>query len=248
VILKFDGKTIASSSDLPRIVGSTKPGSKVTMQVWRKGTQPGTCRWWSEKSPTRRSRRAAARGAKPAERAANRLGLVVSELTAEQKRELKVNGGLLIEDVRNNGSTGRLRPGDVILALITRGESIELRTTEQFNRQLAQFDKSANVTLLVRRGELQTFVTIKGLPEKADGVSQATKLTLVSRHYCHLCQEMEQALAAPCWLSSASTLKCSTSTPIRRSKPSTMNSSRCCCTTARNSATTSSTSAKSVII
>jgi serine protease Do len=38
VILKFDGKTIGSSSDLPRIVGSTKPGSKVTIQVWRKGT------------------------------------------------------------------------------------------------------------------------------------------------------------------------------------------------------------------
>jgi serine protease Do len=114
-----------------------------------------------EKVATRSSR-----GAKPAERAANRLGLVVSELSAEQKRELKVNGGLLIEDVR--GSTGRvdLRPGDVILALITRGESIELRTTEQFNKLLAQFDKSANVTLLVRRGELQTFVTIKGLPDR----------------------------------------------------------------------------------
>ena len=26
-------------------------------------------------------------------------------------------------------------------------------------------------------------------------MSQATKLTLVSRRYCHLCQEMEQALA-----------------------------------------------------
>ena len=59
-----------------------------------------------------------------------------------------------------------LRPGDVILALITRGENIEIKSSDQFNRLLAQFDKSANVTLLVRRGELQTFVTIKGLPER----------------------------------------------------------------------------------
>ena len=35
VILKFDGKTVTNSSDLPRIVGATRPGSKVTMQLWR---------------------------------------------------------------------------------------------------------------------------------------------------------------------------------------------------------------------
>ena len=46
------------------------------------------------------------------------------------------------------------------------GENIEIKTVDQFNRLLAQFDKAANVTLLVRRGELQTFVTIKGLSEK----------------------------------------------------------------------------------
>jgi serine protease Do len=38
VILKFDGKTIASSADLPRLVGMTRPGSRSTVaQVWRKG-------------------------------------------------------------------------------------------------------------------------------------------------------------------------------------------------------------------
>jgi serine protease Do len=165
VILKFEGKTITSSSDLPRIVGSTKPGSKVTIQVWRKGATRELSLVVGEVADEKVATRSS-RGAKPAERAANRLGLVVSELSAEQKRELKVNGGLLIEDVR--GSTARvdLRPGDVILALITRGESIEIRTTEQFNKLLAQFDRSANVTLLIRRGELQTFVTIKGLPDR----------------------------------------------------------------------------------
>jgi len=84
-------------------------------------------------------------------------------LTPEQRRELKVGGGLLIEDVRGNSSRADLRPGDVILALISRGENIEIKSAEQFNRLLGQFDKAANVTLLVRRGEQQTFVTIKGV-------------------------------------------------------------------------------------
>jgi serine protease Do len=45
------------------------------------------------------------------EQAANRLGLVVSELTAEQKRELKMSSGLLIEDVRGTSGRADLRPG-----------------------------------------------------------------------------------------------------------------------------------------
>lgn len=165
VILRFDGKTIGSSSDLPRIVGSTKPGSRVTIQIWRKGATRDVSVVIGEIAEEKLASRSS-RSAKSPDRTANRLGLVVSELTAEQKRELKVNGGLLIEDVRNNAARVDLRPGDVILALITRGENIEIKSSDQFNRLLAQFDKSANVTLLVRRGELQTFVTIKGLTER----------------------------------------------------------------------------------
>ena len=45
--------------------------------------------------------------------------------------------------------------------MISKGLTTELRTVEQFNRVLAQFDRNANVTLLVRRGGIQTFVTIK---------------------------------------------------------------------------------------
>ncbi|MFZ2541025.1 MAG: Do family serine endopeptidase, partial [Gallionella sp.] len=37
VILKFDGKPVDSSNDLPRLVAATKPGSKVVVELWRKG-------------------------------------------------------------------------------------------------------------------------------------------------------------------------------------------------------------------
>lgn len=165
VILKFDGKTVTSSSDLPRVVGATRPGAKVSIQVWRKGVTKDLTvvigEIPDEKIATRNGK-----SIKPAEAAANRLGLVVSELTAEQRRELKVNGGLVIEDIRGNAARADLRPGDIILALISRGVSTDVRTVDQFNRLLSQFEKSANVTLLVRRGEMQTFITIKGLSDK----------------------------------------------------------------------------------
>src|SRR5437868_10161289 len=37
IIVAFDGKAVESSSDLPRLVGGTRPGSSATVEVWRKG-------------------------------------------------------------------------------------------------------------------------------------------------------------------------------------------------------------------
>jgi serine protease Do len=166
VILKFDGKPVVSSGDLPRIVGSSKPGTRIALQVWRKGAARELTVVVGE---TPEESLAGGKSPRPVEQASNRLGLVVSELSSEQRRELKLNGGLLVDDVRGNTSRADLRRGDIILALIARGENTEIRSVDQFNKLLGQFDKGANITLLVRRGELQTFVTIKGLPEhKAD--------------------------------------------------------------------------------
>jgi len=161
VILKFDGKVIANSADLPRMVGATRPGSRSVAQVWRKGSTRDITVTVGEMLDDKQASSKPPRGSKPAEQAANRLGLVVSELTADQKRELKMTSGLLIEEVR--GSRSELRPGDIIIAMISKGATTEIKTAEQFNKLLAQFEKGSNVTLLVRRGEMQTFVTIKGL-------------------------------------------------------------------------------------
>ncbi|MFZ2855184.1 MAG: PDZ domain-containing protein, partial [Rhodocyclaceae bacterium] len=166
VILKYDGKSVGSSGELPRLIGATRPGSKVQVQVWRKGTTKDLAVLIGEIPEEKKLAEKSVKGSKPAEQAANRLGLVVSELNAEQKRELKVTGGLVIMDVRGNVTRADLRPGDVILSLISHGASTEIKSVEQFNKLLSQFDKTANVTLLVRRGEMQTFVTIKGLPDK----------------------------------------------------------------------------------
>ncbi len=163
VILKFDGKAVTSSADLPRIVGATRPGTKSTVTLWRKGATRDLAvtvgEMPDEKSPHAR----VGKTPKQIDKAPNRLGLIVSELAPEQKRELKISGGLLIEDVRGATSRADLRPGDVIVALIHKGATTEIKDVEQFNKLLSSFDKTANITLLVRRGELQTFITIKGL-------------------------------------------------------------------------------------
>lgn len=162
VIQKFDGRNIVNSSDLPRMVGATKPGTRVSIQVLRKGASRDLSLVVGEIQDEKLASARSSKSAKPAEVAGNRLGLVVSELTDEQKRELRVGGGLMVEDVRGNATRADLRTGDVILALISRGASAEIKSVDQFNKLLSQTEKGSNVTLLVRRGDVQTFVTIKG--------------------------------------------------------------------------------------
>jgi serine protease Do len=163
VILKFDGKAINNSADLPRMVGITRPGTRAAVQVWRKGATREIGVVIGEIPDDKVAAVKPPHNTKSAEQAFNRLGLVVSELTADQKHELKMNSGLLIEDVRGNSARSDLRPGDIIIAVISKGATTEVKTADQFNKFLAQFEKGSNVTLLIRRGEMQTFITIKGL-------------------------------------------------------------------------------------
>jgi len=160
IILKFDGKAVSTSGDLPRIVGNTRPGNKASMELWRKGSSREVTVTVGEMPEDRVASRDIGRS-KPAERSANRLGLVVSDLTAEQKRDMKLGGGVLIDEVRPNVRAD-LRVGDVISAVTSKGQTTDLKSAEQFSKLLGQLDRKSVITLHVRRGEGNLFVTIRG--------------------------------------------------------------------------------------
>jgi serine protease Do len=165
IITKFDGKPVESSSDLPRIVGATRPGSTSTLEVWRKGATKSLSLTVGELQEERVAARDAPRAQKPVEQAANRLGLVVGELTAKQREEMKIGYGLIVNEVKPD-SRAEVRRGDVILTLVHKGQHTELRSVDQLNRMLAGMDKNAVITLQVRRGDSTAFVTVNGLTDK----------------------------------------------------------------------------------
>jgi serine protease Do len=166
IIVSFDGKPVESSSDLPRIVGSTRPGSQSSLEVWRKGKTQKLSISVAELQEDRVAAAAPAGREKPkAEAPANRLGIVVGELSAEQKKALNVSYGLVVTDVRPD-SKADVRKGDVLLTVVHKGQHTELKSVDQFNKLLAGLDKNAVITLQVRRGENTAFVTISGLTDK----------------------------------------------------------------------------------
>jgi serine protease Do len=165
VILKFDGKMVNTSSDLPRIVAAIKPGTKVAVELWRKGEAKKVTVEVGEMPAESSSKQA--HGKKSADDSAemvSRLGISVIELNAEQLKELQISGGggLLVQDVKGSAARAAgLHQGDVLLSV----GNVQIRSLAQFNDLLKQVPNGRNVALLVRRGDNATYIAIK-LDEK----------------------------------------------------------------------------------
>ncbi len=161
IITKVDGRDLRTSNDLPRVISATRPGTKVTLTVWRKGQNKDLGVTVAEMKDDvaqvqpRRGAPAPKEKAKP-----NRMGLALSDLTEEQKKELEVKGGVLVEDI-SGGVRGDIRPGDVILAVINRGQVTEARSAAQVNDLVAKLERGASVAFRIKRGENTFAVTVR---------------------------------------------------------------------------------------
>jgi serine protease Do len=159
VILRFDGKAVASSEDLPRIVGGTKPGTRVTIQIWR-NRAPRDLQVTVAELQDERAAAQQQRGAKPPAGKPGIQGMSLADLTDAQKRELKVDGGVLVEDAQGAAARAGIRRGDVILAV----NNQDVKSVDQFRQMLQQVQKGRIVALLVRRGANSIYI-----PFRVDG-------------------------------------------------------------------------------
>lgn len=161
VITKFDGKAVEKTVDLPRLVGNTKPGSKSTVTVFRRGASRDLPITIAEVEPDEKA--AAAKGgsgnAKPKSSsvAAEQLGLVVADLTDAQRKELKVKGGVRVTEVAEAAARAGLREGDVIMSVA----NVEIHNVKEFEAALSKVDKSKPINVLYRRGDWAQYALIR---------------------------------------------------------------------------------------
>ena len=161
VIIKIDGKPIEKSTDLPRLVGNTKPGTKSNLTIFRRGATKELSIVIAELEPEKVAQKPVVVEEKP--KAANSvqgLGLVVADLTDAQKAELKIKGGVRVESLIEPAIRAGLREGDVILAVA----NIEVSQVKDFAAALSKLDKSKPVNVLFRRGELTRFALVRPIP------------------------------------------------------------------------------------
>ncbi|CAA9401386.1 MAG: HtrA protease/chaperone protein [uncultured Ramlibacter sp.] len=158
IITKYNGQAIDKATDLPRLVGNTKPGSRSTLTVFRRGGSRDLNVQIAEFEPEKPTRRAAAPDDRPkGSVAAQPLGLVVSELTEAQKKELKVKGGVKVDGVAELSARAGIREGDVILQI----GNVEINSVREFEAAVAKADKAKPIPVLLRRGELATYLLIR---------------------------------------------------------------------------------------
>lgn len=150
IILKFNGRTVERSIDLPRMVGATRPGTRATLTVWRKGATRDLTVVVGE-MPAEKTAAVSRETAQP-----DRAGLVTSDLTPEQRRQLNIQSGVLVEDVSGAAARAGVRPGDVILAVNNR----EVFTAEELSKLLSETQRKS-VALLVKRGESSIYIPLR---------------------------------------------------------------------------------------
>jgi serine protease Do len=158
IILKFNGSPIDRSPDLPRLVGAAPVGSRATVTIWRRGAQqdvPITIVQLEEDKPAATTTPAPR---KPAPEAApNALGLHVTDLSAAQKRELRIETGVLVDVVQGAAAAAGVRSGDLILQM----NNVPITGAAQFNGLVARLDPKKSVAVLVRRGDVAQYLVIK---------------------------------------------------------------------------------------
>ncbi|MBI4696335.1 MAG: DegQ family serine endoprotease [Gammaproteobacteria bacterium] len=151
VILKVNGRDIDDAIQLSQLVAETKPGAKAEVELLRDGDH----KTLSVAIGEAEGAKLAANDAGGAQAAPGRLGVVVSPLTNEQRRELDTNGGVLVEEAAGAAADAGIRPGDVILAVNAQPVSDP--------KELAALISKAkdHVAVLVRRDDAEVYVPVK---------------------------------------------------------------------------------------
>ena len=148
VILKFDGKAISRSGELPPMVAALTPGSAVALEIWRDGklkTVRVTVGAAEDRSTVASAKAAASNG---------KLGVSVRPLSAEEKKAGDYASGVVVEEVAGAAAKAGVRPGDVILSF----NRTPVKSPEQLRELVGKAGKTA--ALLVQRDDATLFIPV----------------------------------------------------------------------------------------
>ncbi|WP_114653665.1 DegQ family serine endoprotease [Polynucleobacter necessarius] len=156
VILSFNGRDIAKSTDLPRAVGETKPGTSASVQVWRKGSSRDLMVTVADTEAVAAVKNADKSGSSNGN--ANSLGVAVAELSDSRKKELNIRGGVEVTGL-GDGPLARagVRPGDVIIRIA----DTDITGVKQFERLVKGLDSNKSVPVFVRRADSTMIIPVR---------------------------------------------------------------------------------------
>jgi serine protease Do len=155
VIVKFNGKEIGLSSDLPPIVGNTPVGKTVVAEVLRDGNKIEIEVAVGE-LPAEDDLRTGSSSHSDDEY--KKLGLTITEMTEAARKTSEIKeGGVLVKKVQDNAVDAGIKAGDVIVMLNRQ----QIDNAKSFAKIAAELEAGQRVPVLINRNGSPTFLAIK---------------------------------------------------------------------------------------
>lgn len=154
VITRFNDREITHMSDLPRLVGATKPDTRASMELWRKGKtvklnikvgeMPGS----DDDEPAQRET--------PQDKPVDVLGLTVGEVPAPVREKFQFEGGVQVTEAEGPAADAGMSRGDIVLTI----NDTDISSPSQYADVVGKLNKSRPAAVLVMRGEQSQWLTI----------------------------------------------------------------------------------------
>jgi len=156
IITEFNGQSINLSSDLPHQVGRVKPGTKARVDIVRNGDDKVLTVNIGTLPDEARAIKASSQPAQAPQN--NRLNIMISALSQDQKNNLAVSYGILVQKVMaGSAANAGLVAGDVITML--NGKRVD--NVQVFEQIVSQLPAKRSVPMrIVRRGS-PVFIPLK---------------------------------------------------------------------------------------
>jgi serine protease Do len=157
IIVKFNGKKVTFSSDLPPLVGSTSIGSTVRVDIIRR-SESKTIEVEILELPTDNEVAAKNSGEK-SKLLKNPLNIVAKDLTDKQKQDIDIyDHGIIVEQISvGPAQKSGIRRGDIILLL----DNIKVKNIEHFNKLVKELPKDRSISVLIQRRDGPVFLAMK---------------------------------------------------------------------------------------
>jgi serine protease Do len=155
IIVEFNGQVIETSGELPPRVGVFPIDEKAKVKIIRQGEKQDI----SVKIGLLPNQASTQAKEAPVEVASNRLGVVVADLTVEQRQQLQVEkNGVLVQKVgKGIAMDNGIQPGDVILRI----QNNVIHDSAEFNHLLAKLPANKSIAMLVQRNGSPIFLAFK---------------------------------------------------------------------------------------
>jgi serine protease Do len=145
--------------DFPQQIAQRTPGSRLQLEVWRRGTARTLQVALVAQPAVAGSSFTAA-----APEWNDGLGLSVGDLSPAQRLQLRIDSGLMVREAGGLARSEGIRAGDVVVAMNT----TKLYRPEDFKQSLARVPPGNTVALLVMRDRRLAYVAIR-LPASRRG-------------------------------------------------------------------------------